>query len=50
MLYLRFDKQEAYLGNLKMGQSDSIHVKIKLQGRALDVDEMGQLLGLFKDY
>ena len=46
ILYLRFDKQEAYLGNLKIGQSDPVHVKIKLQGKSLDTDEVNQLLGL----
>ncbi len=27
-LYLRFDKQAAYLGNIKFAQNDPIHVKI----------------------
>ena len=46
VLYLRFDKQEAYLGNLKIGQSDPVHVKIKLQGQVLDINGVSQLLSL----
>jgi RNA binding exosome subunit len=45
-LYLRFDKQEAYLGNMKLGQQDPIHVKIKLQGRTLERADIYTLLGL----
>ena len=46
MLYLRFDKQEAYLGNLKLGQADPIHVKMRLQGKALEQYEVYRILGL----
>lgn len=31
VLYLRFDKQEAYLGRLRTGYSDSICVRLKLK-------------------
>lgn len=30
-LYLRLDKQEAFFGNMRFGQSDPIRVKIKLR-------------------
>lgn len=45
-IYLRFDKQEAYLGNLKLGQQDPIHVKIRLHGTTLERDDIYPLLGL----
>ena len=46
MLYLRFDKQEAYLGNLKLGQVDPIHVKMRLQGKTLKSDEFHRMFSL----
>jgi len=36
IMYLRFDKQEAFNGSLKFGQSDSIHIKIRLKGNLKD--------------
>jgi RNA binding exosome subunit len=32
-LYLRFDKQSAFMGTLKMGTMDPIHFKIHFKGR-----------------
>ena len=49
-IYLRFDKQEAYLGNMKLGQQDPIHVKIRLQGRTLESGDIYSLLGLTAEH
>ncbi len=35
-LYLRFDKQDAYLGKLKMGSDDPIHFKIHFKNKTPD--------------
>lgn len=32
-LYLRFDKQAAYLGTIKLSQTDPIHLKIHFRGK-----------------
>ena len=45
-LYLRFDKQEAYLGNLKLGQSDPIHVKIRFQKKLAELEDVHRMFGL----
>jgi len=37
-LYLRFDKQAAYLGEIQLQQQDPIRVKIKFQGRSCTVE------------
>jgi RNA-binding protein len=35
-LYLRFDKQDAYLGKLKLGTNDPIHFKIHFKNKTPD--------------
>jgi RNA binding exosome subunit len=35
-LFLRFDKQSAYLGNLKFAQTDPIHMKIHFKNKTAD--------------
>jgi RNA binding exosome subunit len=35
-LYLRFDKQDAFLGKLKMGSDDPIHFKIHFKNKTPD--------------
>ena len=37
-LYLRFDKQAAYLGEVQLRQQDPIRVKIRFQGRSCTVE------------
>jgi len=37
-LYLRFDKQAAYLGEVQLKQQDPIRVRIRLQGRPCTVE------------
>lgn len=39
-LYLRFDKQAAYLGNLFLKQTDAIRIKVRFQGRRRRLDEI----------
>lgn len=33
-LYLRLDKQEAFHGNIRLGQTDPIHIRIRLHKKA----------------
>jgi hypothetical protein len=33
-LYLRLDKQEAFQGNIRLGQTDPIHIRIRLHKKA----------------
>ena len=35
-LYLRFDKQSAYLGNIKFTQNDPVHFKIHFKNKSYD--------------
>jgi RNA-binding protein len=42
-LYLRFDKQDAYLGKVKLSAVDPIHFKIHFKNRA--PDEIQQICG-----
>ncbi|MFA5572938.1 MAG: RNA-binding domain-containing protein [Candidatus Bathyarchaeia archaeon] len=46
-LYLRFDKQAAYLGHPKLMQNDPIHVKVHFKNKTNDkVVELAQQFGL----
>ncbi len=46
-LYLRFDKQNAYLGILKLGTNDPIHFKIHFKNKtAEEIMELCQKAGL----
>ncbi len=38
--YLRFDKQAAYLGNLRLRQDDPIRIRIKFHGRSSALDNI----------
>ncbi len=37
-LYLRFDKQAAYLGEIRFKQEDPIRIKVKFQGRPCTIE------------
>ncbi len=39
-LYLRFDKQEAYLGDLHLKQKDAIRIRVKFHGNGRKLDAM----------
>ena len=46
-LYLRFDKQAAFLGKLKLTQNDPIHLKIHFRDKtAQEIIELAQQTGL----
>jgi RNA binding exosome subunit len=46
-LYLRFDKQSAFLGSLKFAQNDPIHLKIHFKNKVADeIVEICQKSGL----
>jgi RNA binding exosome subunit len=46
-LYLRFDKQSAFLGALKFSQNDPIHIKIHFKNRtAQEITEFSRQAGL----
>ncbi len=46
-LYLRFDKQAAYLGAFKFTQNDPIHVKIHFKGKSSqEIEELAKQAGL----
>ena len=46
-MYLRFDKQSAFLGSLKLTQSDPIHLKIHFKNKtAQEIIEISKQTGL----
>jgi len=46
-LYLRFDKQSAFLGSLKFSQNDPIHLKIHFKNKtAEEIKEISKQTGL----
>lgn len=46
-LYLRFDKQSAFLGALKFSQTDPIHLKIHFKNKtAQQIEEFSKQIGL----
>jgi RNA-binding protein len=46
-LYLRFDKQSAYLGNIKFTQNDPIHFKIHFKHKsAAEIESLCRIAGL----
>jgi len=46
-LYLRFDKQSAFLGVLKFSQNDTIHLKIHFKNKtAQEITELSKQTGL----
>ena len=46
-LYLRFDKQAAYQGTLKLTQNDPIHVKIHFKGQSSqEIEDLAKQAGL----
>jgi RNA binding exosome subunit len=46
-LYLRFDKQSAFLGALKFSQTDPIHLKIHFKSKtAQQIEEFSKQIGL----
>lgn len=46
-LYLRFDKQAAYQGNLKLTHNDPIHIKIHFKGQSShEIEELAKQAGL----
>ncbi len=46
-LYLRFDKQSAFLGALKFSQTDTIHLKIHFKNKnAKQIEEFSKEIGL----
>ena len=46
-LYLRFDKQSAFLGTLKFSQNDPIHLKIHFKNKtAQQIEEFSKQTGL----
>lgn len=45
-LYLRFDKQSAFLGKLKLGREDPIRVRVMLDLRGRSAEEVCRELGL----
>jgi len=46
-MYLRFDKQSAFLGSLKLTQNDPIHIKIHFKNKtAQEIIEMSKQTGL----
>lgn len=45
-LYLRMDKQEAFLGNIRFGQTDPIHIKIRLRKKMKEPVSIYRTLGL----
>jgi RNA-binding protein len=46
-LYLRFDKQSAFLGVLKFSQTDPIHLKIHFKNKtAQQIEEFSKQIGL----
>ncbi len=46
-LYLRFDKQSAFLGNIKFTQNDPIHVKVHFKDKtAQEIIEFSKSAGL----
>ena len=46
-LYLRFDKQSAFLGALKFSQTDPIHLKIHFKNKtAQEIEEFSKQTGL----
>jgi RNA binding exosome subunit len=46
-LYLRFDKQSAFLGTLKFSQNDPIHIKIHFKNKtAQEITEISRQAGL----
>ena len=46
-LYLRFDKQSAYLGNIKFTQNDAIHFKIHFKHKsAAEIESLCRTAGL----
>lgn len=42
-LYLRFDKQAAYLGNLLLKQRDAIRIKVRFHGRRKRLGEIRKI-------
>lgn len=47
-MYLRFDKQSAYLGNIKFTKNDPIHLKIHFKDKsAPEIEELCKTAGLF---
>jgi RNA binding exosome subunit len=46
-LYLRFDKQSAYLGNIKFTQNDPIHFKIHFKHKSVaEIESLSRTAGL----
>ena len=46
-LYLRFDKQSAYLGNIKFTQNDPVHFKIHFKNKsATEITDLCKNAGL----
>jgi hypothetical protein len=46
-LYLRFDKQSAYLGNIKFTQNDPVHFKIHFKNKsAVEITDLCRNAGL----
>jgi RNA binding exosome subunit len=46
-MYLRFDKQSAFLGSLKLTQNDPIHLKIHFKNKtAQEIMEISKQNGL----
>ncbi|MFH0847912.1 MAG: RNA-binding domain-containing protein [archaeon] len=41
-LYLRFDKQAAYFGNLRLRQDDPIRLRVRFLGRPFNLESIGQ--------
>jgi RNA binding exosome subunit len=45
--YLRFDKQAAYMGILKLSQNDPIHIKIHFKGKSSrEIEQLAKQAGL----
>ena len=46
--YLRLDKQEAFLGRIKLGFDDTIHIKVRLDLTPITLEELESILNTEK--